>query len=292
MRVLIIGCGYVGHCLGDELVGLGHEVFGLRRSPADWPGGIRPLIADVTDPESLRRVPLLPFDWVVNTVSSSKGGTEDYRRVYLRGTENVIRWLSPSPPGKYVHTSSTGVYAQDDGSAVSEASPAEGATDAGRVLVATEKRLVDAVNTGGFPAVILRVAGIYGPERGHLFRQYLRGEAVIAGCGDRWINMVHRDDVAGCIVAALDKGRAGEIYNAVDDEPVTQIDFFRWLSETLGRDMPPFGAAGPAGGKRGAASKRVANRKIKAELDYRFRHPTFREGYSAEIRRLRDGGLL
>jgi len=292
MRVLIIGCGYVGLGLGNELVGLGHEVFGLRRSPADGQGGIRPLIADVTDSESLNRLPPLPFDWVVNTVSSSKGGADDYRRVYLRGTENVIRWLSPSPPGKFVYTSSTGVYAQDDGSIVSEASPAHGATDAGRVLVATERRILDAVNAGGFPAVILRVAGIYGPDRGHLFRQYLRGEAIVAGRGDRWINMVHRDDVAGCIIAALLKGRPGEIYNAVDDEPVTQIDFFRWLSETLGRDMPPFGAAGPAVGKRGTASRRVSNRKLKAELDYRFRHPTFREGYSAEIRGLRDASML
>ena len=82
-----------------------------------------------------------------------------------------------------------------------------------------------------FPAVILRVAGIYGPERGHWFRQFLNDEARIEGDGSRWLNMIHRDDVAGCIIAALKNGRAGEIYNAVDDEPVRQIDFFRWLAE-------------------------------------------------------------
>lgn len=32
MRVLIIGCGYVGLPLGVELTRHGHEVFGLRRS--------------------------------------------------------------------------------------------------------------------------------------------------------------------------------------------------------------------------------------------------------------------
>ena len=102
--------------------------------------------------------------------------------------------------------------------------------------------------------------------------------------------MIHRDDVAGCIAVALAKGRPGEIYNAVDDEPVTQVDFFRWLSEALGRDMPPFGAAAQAGRKRGATSKRVANLKLKTELGYRFRYPTFREGYSAEIARLKGSG--
>ena len=42
------------------------------------------------------------------------------------------------------------------------------------------------------------------------------------------------------IIAALKSGRPGEVYNAVDDEPVAQIHFFRWLSETLGKWMPPF----------------------------------------------------
>jgi nucleoside-diphosphate-sugar epimerase len=291
MRALIIGCGYVGQFLGAELVRLGHEVFGLRRSQAAVQAGVRTLAADVTNPEDLENL-ALPFDWVVNTVSSSGGGLEDYRRVYLRGTGNVIQWLSSSPPKKYVYTSSTGVYAQDDGSAVAETSPAEGASDTGKVLAATEKRLTDAFQTTGFPAIILRVAGIYGPERGHLFRQYLGGEATIEGRGERWINMIHRDDVAGCIVAALDKGRPGEIYNAVDDEPVMQIDFFRWLSETLGGDMPPFREAGPPGRKRGVTSKKVVNRKLRTELGYRFRYPTFREGYTAEIMRLRNKGLI
>jgi nucleoside-diphosphate-sugar epimerase len=270
-------------------VRLGHEVFGLRRSQAAGSDGIHPLAGDVTDLADLRRLPL-PFDWVVNTVSSSKGDAEDYRRVYLRGTENIIRWLSAAPPRKFIYTSSTGVYAQDDGSAVDETSPAGGAAETGRILVEAERRLFDAVKAGGFPAVVLRVAGIYGPGRGHLFRQYLRGEAVMAGRGGRWINMIHRDDVAGCIIAALEKGRPGEIYNAVDDEPVRQIDFFRWLSEALGRDMPPFAEPAPPGGKRGATSKRVLNLKIKAGLGYRFRHPTFREGYAAEMERLRVAG--
>ena len=43
--------------------------------------------------------------------------------------------------------------------------------------------------------------------------------------------MIHRDDLVGCIIAALKSGRPGEIYNAVDDEPVSQTNFFQWLAE-------------------------------------------------------------
>src|SRR2546430_12183066 len=125
------------------------------------------------------------------------------------------------------------VYGQDDGSLVKESSPTEPATDTGHILVETENILRAAMAEKQFPAVILRVAGIYGPERGHWFKQFLRGEARIEDDGSRLMNMIQRDDVAGCVIAALKNGRAGEIYNACDDEPVTQVTFFRWLCEAL-----------------------------------------------------------
>ncbi|PYJ99144.1 MAG: hypothetical protein DME23_10340, partial [Verrucomicrobia bacterium] len=111
--------------------------------------------------------------------------------------------------------------------------------------------------------------------------------------GERLINMIHRDDLVGIIMAALKNGRPGEIYNAVDDEPVAQIHFFRWLSETLGKWMPPFAAEAQAGDhKRGLTNKRVSNRKLKMELGYQFKHSTFRQGYTAEITRLEREGKM
>ncbi len=293
MRVLIVGCGYVGLPLGEELVRLGHEVYGVRRSAVGaeemTAAGIRPLVADVTKLAELAQLPG-PFDWVVNCVSSSKGGVEEYREVYLQGTRNLMAWLSQSPPKKFVYTSSTSVYGQTDGSAVKESSPTEPGSETARVLVETEKALVEAK---GFPGVILRVAGIYGPGRGHLFLQYLKNEARIAGQGERIINMIHRDDLTGIITAALKNGRAGEVYNAVDDEPVAQIHFFRWLSETLGKWMPPFATEEEnAGRKRGLTNKKIQNRKVKMELGYQFKYPNFRKGYTAEIKRLDEAGQL
>ena len=296
MRVLIIGCGYVGSPLGAELARLGHEVFGVTRSAQNHEAlkaaSIQPLQADVSQRADLDKLPL-PFDWVVNTVSSNRGGAEEYLQVYVQGTKNIIDWLSPAPPKKYVHASSTSVYGQTDGLPVKESSPAEPASDTGRALVAAEDLLLDAARTKKFPAIILRVAGIYGPERGHLFLQYLKDEARIPGRGERLINMIHRADLVNCIVAALKNGRPGEVYNAVDDEPVPHIHFFRWLSETLGKNMPPFGdEPAPAARKRAVTHKKVLNRKLKMELGYQFKYPTFRQGYTAEIQRLQDAGLL
>jgi nucleoside-diphosphate-sugar epimerase len=297
MRVLIVGCGYVGLPLGAELVRLGHEVSGLRRSAASEnelkTAGIQPLFGDVTQPETLARLPR-EFDWVMNCVAAG-GGADDYRQVYLQGTRNLIEWLAPASAEasarqalkKFVYTSSTSVYGQTDGSQVKESSPTEPLAETAKILVETEKVLLAAVAERKFPAVILRVAGIYGPDRGHWFKQFLKDEARMEGDGSRFLNMIHRDDLIGGIIAALKNGRAGEIYNAADDEPVSQLHFFQWLAQALDKPLPPCEPDNPAENrKRGVTNKRVLNRRLKMELGYQFKHPNFRKGYSAELLRL------
>jgi len=296
MRVLIVGCGYVGLPLGVELVRLGHEVSGLRRSVSAEgelkAAGIKPLIADITKPDELTRLPR-DFDWVVNCVSSTGGGADDYRQVYLQGTRNLLGWLADTPPKKFVYTSSTSIYGQTDGSQVKETSPTEPAAETAKVLLETEKLLLAAVTERKFPAVILRVAGIYGPDRGHWFKQFLKNEARIEGDGSRFLNMIHRDDLIGCIIAALKSGRMGEIYNAVDDEPVSQTNFFHWLAATVGKYPPSSVPENPVENrKRGVTNKRVLNRRLKMELGCQFKYPNFRKGYTAEILRLERAGEL
>ena len=301
-KCLVVGCGYVGLPLGKELVRQGHDVFGLRRSvlaAAEMKAaGITPLHADITQPDSLKNLPR-DFDWVVNCSASGGGGADDYRKVYLEGNRNLISWLADSPPKKFVYTSSTSVYAQNDGSVVTETSPAEPEAATAQVLVETEKLLLTGNGSRGrsphqpkFPAVILRVAGIYGPGRGHAFKQFLRGEARSEGDGLRWLNMIHRDDLIGAIIAALERGTPGEIYNAVDNEPVTQGQFFEWLAAELKLPLPPKVATdAEVWRKRGVTNKRVSNSKLRAELKYEFRFPNFRAGYAAEIARLAAEGI-
>ena len=295
MKCLIVGCGYVGLPLGAELVRLGHEVCGLRRSASAEnelkAAGVQPLFGDVTQPETLAKLPR-EFDWIVHCVAAG-GGADDYRQVYLQGTRNLIDWLAPNPPKKFVYTSSTSVYGQNDGSPVKESSPTEPLAETAKILVETEQVLLAAVADRKFPAVILRVAGIYGPDRGHWFKQFLKNEARIEGDGLRCLNMIHRDDVVGCIIAALKNGRPGEIYNTVDDEPVNQMNFFQWLAGTVGKYPPPSVPDNPdENRKRGVTNKRVSNRRLKMEMGYQFKYPNFRKGCSAELLRLDRAGQL
>ncbi|HXT13366.1 MAG TPA: NAD-dependent epimerase/dehydratase family protein [Candidatus Angelobacter sp.] len=227
MRVLIIDAGYVGLPLGAELARHRHEVFGLRRNKAAAgaleAAGITPLFADITRSAELKQLPS-DFDWVVNCAASGGGGVEDYRRIYLEGMRNVVEWLAPvgtgrqdapALPGSYIRAAQVFTH-KNDGSAVDESSTSELVTETGRVLVEAERELLAAGQQRNFAAMILRVAGIYGPGRGYWFKQFVNVEARLDGDGARFLNMIHRDDVTGCIIAALECGRAGEIYNAVE----------------------------------------------------------------------------
>jgi nucleoside-diphosphate-sugar epimerase len=295
MRVLIVGCGYVGLALGRRLAASGCEVLGLRRSDSTdnelAAAGIRPVRGDVTRAEDLAGLEG-DFDWVVNTVSSSRGGAEVYREVYLGAAQNLVAWAPGRGVRALAYTSSTSVYGQTDGSWVDESSPVEPAGETGRLLVATEEVFLDAARSGGLPSMVLRVGGIYGPGRGHLFRQFLAGEARLEPGGGRWINMIHRDDVAGALEAALRRGTPGTVYNAVDDEPVRQGDFLAHLARETGRTLPPEvePEGTPVVRKRGITHKRVSNWRLRSETGWVPAFPDFRSGYAEEIRSARAVG--
>jgi nucleoside-diphosphate-sugar epimerase len=289
MRVLIVGCGYVGSTLGSELVGQGHHVWGVQRTARGAAGlaaaGIVPLQADISLPQSCAGL-ASGFDWVVLCISSRGGGVAEYERTYLQGTRNLIASLLDAPPLKFVYTSSTSVYGQSDASSVDETSPTRPVSPTAKVLLRTEELLSSALCERGFPAMILRVAGIYGPDRSYWLEQVRTNAATLDTVGDRILNMIHRDDVAGAILAALERGKAGEVYNAVDDCPVHQSDFLQWLCDQLGNSCRS-GARSEAStvGHRAVTNKRVINRKLREQLGYSFRFPTFREGYLDLLRR-------
>jgi nucleoside-diphosphate-sugar epimerase len=292
MRVLILGCGYVGLEAGRQLVAAGHSVVGVcrsgERSELLRAAGIVPEVGDLTRRSDLDRL-VGPFHGVINTVSSSRGGAAEYRSVYLEGTRTVIGWLREVGVQRYAYTSSTSVYAQTDGSWVGESDAAQPAGETGGLLRETEELLLAASRDWAFPAVILRVAGIYGPERGFLFQKFLAGEATLSGDGRRFINMIHRDDVASALVRVLDPAVPPGIYNCADDEPVSQAEFLRWAAQELDRAMPP-SAPEPQPGtrKRGVSHKRVSNARLRG-VGWTPRFPSWREGYRAWVEAIRAG---
>jgi nucleoside-diphosphate-sugar epimerase len=275
--VLIAGCGYVGSALGERLTAAGHVVYGLRRSRGNLSPSIRFVAADLSDPVSLANLPR-GIDWVVYAAAADASTEEAYSAAYVNGPRHLLAALSDQGqrPRRVLFTSSTSVHAQRGGEWVDETSPTEPRSFSGRCMLQGERVFRD----GPFPAVVLRLGGIYGPGRTRLIDAALGKREVTPAAG--YTNRIHRDDAAGAIAHLLSIDSPEPVYLGVDHEPAETHTVLAWIAERLGAPPPP--PASPAGAgdglRRGTTNKRCRNDLLCAS-GYVFRYPTFREGYGA-----------
>jgi nucleoside-diphosphate-sugar epimerase len=275
-RILIAGCGYIGQAAADLFQAAGWVVEGWTRSAESAASlSAKPYPVhevDISKPAQLAEC-AGTFDAVVHCASSSGGDAEMYREVYLDGARNLLETFRRS---KILFTSSTSVYAQRDGSWVTEESETKPMRETSRVLLETE-RLVLARD-----GIVARLAGIYGPGRSALLSKFLAGTAMIDPENDRFVNQVHRDDIAAALFLLLSReAEIAQIYNVVDDQPILQSECYRWLAQRLNRPLPPIGRSTKER-KRGDSNKRVSNAKLRS-LGWMARYPTFPEAMDKSI---------
>lgn len=268
-KVLVVGAGY----LGEEILRVFRKE-AWEAVGASLSGGGGLLACDVSDRESVASLP--DADAVVHCAASGRGGAEAYERVYVRGCENLVRRY---PEARMVFTSSSSVYGQKNGEAVTEESPTEPDRETGVLLLKAERIVTDA---GG---AVARLAGIYGPERSVLLRKFLSGEAVIEEDGRRFINQIHRDDAARAVfhLMTLDDFPAREVFNVVDSVTMSQLEVYRGLAEIFGKELPPSGPR-DLNRKRGWTHKDVSNAKLRG-TGWEPEFPGFLEAVD------RDGGI-
>lgn len=275
-KILIAGCGYVGTATADLFHAAGWQVEAWVRSPdsvAQLSGKPYPVRAiDIADRDAVGQSKGGGFDAVIQSASTSGGGAENYRRVYLAGAKNLLELLAPA---RFIFMSSTSVYAQTHGEWVDETSPAEPEHETGKILREAEN-LVRA--TGG---TVARLAGIYGPRRSALLRKFLCGEARLENGGGRWQNQAHRDDIAAALFLLATLPDEAGIVNVSDNEPLTQRDCYQWLAAKLQRPVPPV-ADQAVTRKRGASNKRISNRKLRG-LGWIPRFSNFRIGMEESV---------
>lgn len=135
--------------------------------------------------------------------------------------------------------------------------------------------------------MILRVPGIYADDRLPLAR-LKAGTPALQAADDVYTAHIHADDLARLSLAAISKGRAGRIYNAVDDSELRMADYFDLVADTFGLARPPRVSRAEAERLLPSSllsfmseSRRVSNRRIKRELCFRFRYPTVFAGVRA-----------
>ena len=267
-RILIAGCGYVGTAAAELFHEAGWLVEGWTHSPQSAGRLLNkpyPVTAvDLTDRQQVNARPQ-NFDLIIHCASTGGGDAESYRRLYVDGIQNLMdRFIGSA----LLFTSSTSVYAQQNGELVNEQSPAQPHNEKGQVLLKAETAVL------GRGGIVARLAGIHGPARSAILSRFLRGEAIVDPNDDRYMNHVHRDDIAAALLLLADMpARSNSIYNVVDDSPILRSECYRWLTDKLGRASQAKTHA-PASIKRGRSNKRVSNLKLR-ESGWKPRYPSF-----------------
>lgn len=284
-RLAVFGAGYVGLELVKAARQRGAEVVALTRNPAKADAlrgtGATVVLADLATHDWHSQIHRA--DWVVNCVSSGGGGAAGYQRSYVEGMESILAWLKKAgSTDALVYTSSTSVYPQSGG-VVDESSPTAEATGTAAILLAAEALVKQAAESRACArAVVLRLAGIYGPERHHILDQLRQNVRPLPGRGSHRLNLIYRDDIVSAVFAALGGAvHPYQVFNVVDDAPVRKSELVEWLVKRL--RLPPAEFSGtPVPGRRPDPPDRVvSNARIKAQLSWSPRYRDYRSGYEA-----------
>jgi nucleoside-diphosphate-sugar epimerase len=266
MHVFLTGAtGFIGSRIVPELLAAGHSVLGLTRSEAGAralaEAGATPHLGTLEDPDSLR-AGAAQAEAVIHCAFD-----HDFSRFVdnCEKDRRVIRALGAALAGgdrPLLITSGTGIGAPDHGRLATEdvfnphhPNPRIASEEAGAEMLAA-----------GVKVVTVRLPQVHNPERQGLVSPYVmiarqKGAAGYIGEGrNRWA-AAHVTDVVRLYRLALEQGKAGERFHAVDEEGVSARDIaeavaaglgapavsltpeqagahFGWLAPFMGLDMP------------------------------------------------------
>lgn len=288
-RLLVVGCGDVGQRV-VRLLGRRMQVLALTSSPGRVPAlrglGARPLVGNLDDLATLRRLSgvatrVLHLAPPPGEGAGGDGWWRDPRTVALA---RALRLRSL--PASLLYASTSGVYGDCQGALVPETRPVTPATPRAQRRVNAE-RAVRHLGRAGVRASILRIPGIYAPDRegGTPEARLRRGTPVLATEDDVFTSHIHADDLARSCLAALWRGRPQRAYNVCDATRMKMGDYFDLAADLYGLPRPPRVARSEAAQKLSLAllsfmseSRQLDNRRLLQELGLRLRYPTVGEG--------------
>jgi nucleoside-diphosphate-sugar epimerase len=308
MNVFIAGAtGAVGRTLIPKLIAEGHTVTGTTRSEAKA-ASLRDLGADAVLMDGLDRDSVMAAvtaakpDAIVHQMTALSGDF-DFRdvdktfamtnRLRTEGTEHLLAAAQAVGARRFIAQSYAGwPNAQTGGPVKAETDPLDPDPPRGIRETHAAIRRVESLTTAA-GGIVLRYGGFYGPGTGlapggdqlELVRK--RKFPLIGDGGGIW-SFAHTEDVATGTIAALDRGREGEIYNIVDDDPAPVREWLPMLARSIGakppRHIPAWLArrlASPAAVMMMTTARGASNAKAKGELDWTPAWPSWREGFAA-----------
>jgi nucleoside-diphosphate-sugar epimerase len=279
-RLLIAGCGDVGLRVVRALP-KGVRVLVLTSAPqrvAELRAlGVTPMVGNLDDPASLRRLAGLAHRVLHLAPPPSVGWTDSRTRHLLRSLRRR------SAAAVLVYGSTSGVYGDCLGEWVDETRAVNAQTPRALRRVDAEAQMRWLGRSTLTRTSILRIPGIYAPDReGGTPRERLqKGTPVLQACDDVYTNHIHADDLARACLAALWRGQAQRVVNTNDDTCLKMGDYFDLAADLYGLPHPRRVARSTAQGELPlmllsfmSESRRMDNTRMKRELRLVLRYPT------------------
>jgi len=238
------GTGFLGRHMVPRFLHAGYRLRLLARSTSqlDWlpDEDVEIVKGDLADFEFLDRV-MAGADYVVHAAAHFRfwGDVDTFERVNVQGTMAVAQAARKRRVRKMVHISAIAVIGDPPISgSITETSLCDPQDPYQTTKLEAEKVLLEEVETGKLPAVILRPGAFYGPFGRYGFNRLfiedpLRGLRIGVGGGRLWTFPVYVDDIVQAILLAILQGTPGEIYNICDDS-VTHESVHALVSELAG----------------------------------------------------------
>ncbi len=240
MRIFVTGAtGFIGSAVVKELIGVGHQVIGLCRSPekaaALSGAGAEVLQGALEDAESLK-AGVAKSDGVIHLAfnhdfSKFTANCEDDRRVIkvlgeaLAGSDRPLIITS----GTAMASTVPGQLAKEDGAVLTS----------DMIPRAASEEAANAMASNGVNVAIMRLPQVHDPERQGLITpaiEMAREKGVFAYIGNgqnRW-PAAHVSDVATLYRLAIEKAERGAKYHAAAEEGVRMIDIAETIGQRLG----------------------------------------------------------
>jgi nucleoside-diphosphate-sugar epimerase len=282
---MIFGAGFSGRAIARRLIAGGVAVSGTTRSEEKAARlaalGVTPLLYGGKSPSPAVVAALHGVDGVVVSAAPDEEGDPVLRH---HGAD-----IAAAAPGALVYLSTIGVYGDQGGAWIDEATPVNPTNARSRERIAAEEAWTAFGDATGIATSLHRLAGIYGPGR-NAFVNLQNGTARRLVKPGQVFNRIHVEDIAAAAVAALEQ-RARGPFNVTDDEPAPPQDVVTFAAGLMGVEPPPeqdFATAEltPMARSFYGELKRVRNGKLKRELGVELGYPDYR---TALARMWREG---
>ncbi len=286
-KICVVGCGYIGERIAREYQKSGADVTCMVRSPEHASrlnaSGFSTVISSFDAQDTIP--PLTLSNRVIfYLVPPPGGGVAD-----SRARNFIARMSDTEKPAKIVYMSATSVYSDNCAAVVTEDSTTCPDSAMGKRRLDAESAFRDYGAAYDVPIIILRVSGIYGPDRLPVM-QISQGQPLLNEAESGPSNRIHADDLAAVCIAAAERGKHGDIFNVSDGKPSSMTAYFNACADVLKLPRQPQVTLAEARQVMSplmfsyvSQSRIVDNHRMLSRLDIQLRYENLADGLAASV---------